>query len=151
MTDATAGRVQALFVAARSMPAGERLAWLVQACQENDQAVVAEVWSLLQSDLTEDKTVGDGLLHLPPDGPTAAAESVGSRVGPYKLLQVIGEGGFGTVFMAEQSHPVRRRVALEIIKLGMDTREVVARSEAEWQALADPPEYRQGVRTSIEA
>src|SRR5438445_3566245 len=60
----------------------------------------------------------------------------GACIGRYKLLQKIGEGGFGTVFMAEQQHPVRRKVALKIIKLGMDTREVIARFEAERQALA---------------
>ncbi|NOT00926.1 MAG: protein kinase [Phycisphaerales bacterium] len=63
-------------------------------------------------------------------------EKPGTRIGPYKLLQVIGEGGFGVVFMAEQETPVRRRVALKIIKLGMDTRQVIARFEAERQALA---------------
>jgi serine/threonine protein kinase/WD40 repeat protein len=63
-------------------------------------------------------------------------ELAGSRIGPYKLLQLIGEGGFGSVFMAEQQHPVSRRVALKIIKLGMDTRSVIARFEAERQALA---------------
>ena len=63
-------------------------------------------------------------------------ETAGSRIGPYKLLQLIGSGGFGVVFMAEQQHPVRRKVALKIIKLGMDTRQVVARFEAERQALA---------------
>src|SRR5206468_7664136 len=57
-------------------------------------------------------------------------------IGPYKLLQEIGEGGFGTVFMAEQEHPVRRKVALKVIKAGMDTRQVIARFEAERQALA---------------
>ena len=60
----------------------------------------------------------------------------GQRVGRYKLLQRIGEGGFGTVYMAEQEQPVRRRVALKIIKLGMDTKAVIARFEAERQALA---------------
>jgi serine/threonine protein kinase len=64
------------------------------------------------------------------------AEDVGARIGPYKLLQRIGEGGFGTVFLAEQTAPVRRRVALKVVKLGMDTRQVVARFEAERQALA---------------
>ena len=64
------------------------------------------------------------------------SERPGDMIGPYKLLQVIGEGGFGTVYMAEQEHPVRRRVALKIIKLGMDTRQVIARFEAERQALA---------------
>ncbi len=66
----------------------------------------------------------------------AAGEGVGSRIGPFKLLQLLGEGGFGSVFEAEQEEPVRRRVALKIIKLGMDTREVIARFEAERQALA---------------
>ena len=61
---------------------------------------------------------------------------IGARIGPYKLLQKIGEGGWGVVFMAEQESPVRRRVALKIIKLGMDTKSVVARFEAERQALA---------------
>src|SRR5687767_14671631 len=67
----------------------------------------------------------------------AAVDDVPQRqIGPYKLLQVIGEGGFGTVYMAEQETPVRRRVALKVIKLGMDTRQVVVRFEAERQALA---------------
>jgi len=57
-------------------------------------------------------------------------------VGPYKLLQQIGEGGMGTVFMAEQQHPVRRKVALKVIKPGMDSRQVITRFEAERQALA---------------
>ena len=62
--------------------------------------------------------------------------SAGDRIGRYKLLEKIGEGGMGVVYMAEQEEPVRRRVALKIIKLGMDTRQVVARFEAERQALA---------------
>jgi eukaryotic-like serine/threonine-protein kinase len=57
-------------------------------------------------------------------------------IGRYKLLEKIGEGGFGEVWMAEQREPVKRRVALKIIKLGMDTRQVIARFEAERQALA---------------
>src|SRR5438067_1505898 len=64
------------------------------------------------------------------------AEGPGSRIGPYKLLQQIGEGGFGVVYMAEQQEPVRRKVALKIIKPGMDTKEVIARFESERQALA---------------
>ena len=64
------------------------------------------------------------------------AERLGARIGRYRLLEQIGEGGFGVVWMAEQEEPVRRRVALKIIKPGMDTREVVARFEAERQALA---------------
>ncbi len=64
------------------------------------------------------------------------SERPGSHIGPYRLLQQLGEGGFGAVFMAEQETPVKRRVALKIIKLGMDTRQVVARFEQERQALA---------------
>ena len=64
------------------------------------------------------------------------AESPGTLIGPYKLLEQIGEGGMGVVYMAEQQRPVRRRVALKIIKLGMDTKQVVARFEAERQAVA---------------
>jgi serine/threonine protein kinase len=63
-------------------------------------------------------------------------EMVGSFIGRYKLLEIIGEGGFGIVYMAEQKEPIRRRVALKVIKPGMDTREVIARFEAERQALA---------------
>ena len=63
-------------------------------------------------------------------------EVPGGRIGPFKILQQLGEGGFGSVFEAEQEQPVRRRVALKVIKLGMDTREVIARFEAERQALA---------------
>src|SRR4030095_13675626 len=63
-------------------------------------------------------------------------ESAGTQIGPYKLLQQIGEGGFGVVFLAAQTEPVRRKVALKVLKPGMDTRQVVARFEAERQALA---------------
>lgn len=74
------------------------------------------------------------------DGPTvmysAIREAPGAQIGPYKLLEQIGEGGFGVVFMAEQTVPLRRRVALKILKPGMDTRQVIARFEAERQALA---------------
>ena len=58
-------------------------------------------------------------------------EGPGTRIGPYQLVRQIGEGGFGAVFLAEQSKPVARRVALKVLKLGMDTRQVVARFEQE--------------------
>ncbi|MFO7608552.1 MAG: serine/threonine-protein kinase, partial [Candidatus Krumholzibacteriia bacterium] len=67
---------------------------------------------------------------------TSAHEQPGARIGNYKLLGILGEGGFGTVYRAEQLEPVKRRVALKIIKLGMDTRQVIARFDAEKQALA---------------
>src|SRR5207245_684681 len=65
-----------------------------------------------------------------------AGERPGAAVGPYRLLEQLGEGGFGVVFLAEQTQPIRRRVALKVIKAGMDTRQVVARFEAEREALA---------------
>ena len=71
-----------------------------------------------------------------PSGSARPAEKPGDRIGRYKLLQQIGEGGCGVVYMAEQEEPVRRRVALKVIKLGMDTKSVIARFEAERQALA---------------
>ena len=80
--------------------------------------------------------VPSGAITSPPRGSSTAIDGPGSRIGPYKLLQEIGEGGMGTVFMAEQVEPVRRRVALKIIKPGMDSAQVIARFEAERQALA---------------
>ncbi len=85
-----------------------------------------------------------GSLMEPPESPTFAStsstlvtgEAVSSVIGPYKLLEPIGEGGMGTVYMAEQTSPVRRLVALKVIKAGMDSRQVLARFEAERQALA---------------
>src|SRR5256885_3944445 len=68
--------------------------------------------------------------------PLADEEAVGTLIGPYKILEKLGEGGFGIVYVAEQREAVKRRVALKVIKLGMDTRQVIARFEAERQALA---------------
>ena len=76
----------------------------------------------------------------PTELPTTEAETpltgATDRIGPYRLLEKLGEGGMGEVWLAEQSRPVKRRVALKVIKMGMDTREVIARFEAERQALA---------------
>src|SRR5438067_939059 len=71
---------------------------------------------------------GDPARAVPRAGPR---EGPGTVIGPYKLLQVIGEGGMGTVFMAEQTHPVQRNVAVKLIKSGLDSRQVIARFEAE--------------------
>ena len=70
------------------------------------------------------------------DSGSPLREGPGTRIGPYTLREQLGEGGFGVVFLAEQQEPVARQVALKIIKLGMDTRQVVARFEQERQALA---------------
>src|SRR6476619_908741 len=105
----------------------ERAAFLERSCGD-DQQLRAAVEALLLSHQRS-----QGVLDA-----TAAplAEHKETIIGPYKLLQQIGEGGMGTVFMAEQTHPVQRKVALKVIKPGMDNRQVIARFEAERQALA---------------
>src|SRR5215467_11586500 len=113
----------------------ERAAYLDQACKGNPQ-LRAEVEALLRA-----HGAPQPLLDAPEAGrPTADAapplERPGTAIGPYRLMEQIGEGGMGLVFVAEQQQPVRRRVALKVIKPGMDTREVIARFEAERQALA---------------
>jgi eukaryotic-like serine/threonine-protein kinase len=129
---ANADRLIEVFDEAKSRPAGpERDHFLAAACR-NEPELKEQVLSLLQAH----ESSGDFLRN--PQFPFAAAvtEKPGDRIGRYKLLQKIGEGGCGVVYMAEQEEPVRRRVALKIIKLGMDTHSVVARFEAERQALA---------------
>jgi serine/threonine protein kinase len=88
--------------------------------------------------LAEHEQLGSFLESPAPDATldTRVSESPGAQLGPYKLLQQIGEGGMGVVFMAEQTHPVQRKVALKVIKPGMDSRQVIARFEVERQALA---------------
>ena len=114
--------------------AEERAAYLREACGTEDR-LRDEVEGLLRA---HEKRLG--LLDNPGFPPATIEQPVqegpGSVIGPYKLLEQIGEGGFGVVFMAEQTAPVRRKVALKIIKPGMDTRQVIARFEAERQALA---------------
>jgi eukaryotic-like serine/threonine-protein kinase len=114
----------------------ERKAFLDRACG-NDAALRARVESLLRhhskDSFLEEPAVG---VDTRPSLESAVCEGVGTVIGRYKLLQKIGEGGMGVVYMAEQEEPVRRKVALKVIKLGMDTKQVVARFEAERQALA---------------
>jgi serine/threonine protein kinase len=125
-------RVKETFAEALRLEPAERRTWLRQACAGN-----ADLEREVQSLLAAFEEAGDFFDRavLPPVA-EPGAEHPGAMIGAYKLLEIIGEGGFGTVWMAEQQQPVRRRVALKIIKLGMDTREVVARFEAERQALA---------------
>jgi eukaryotic-like serine/threonine-protein kinase len=112
----------------------ERSAYLDRACG-GDPALRARVEELLRAHEGRGRFMDRPALTLATaDEP--ARERPGAVIGPYKLLEEIGEGGFGVVFLAEQTRPVRRKVALKVIKPGMDTRQVVARFEAERQALA---------------
>ncbi len=132
--------IESIFIEARSLRGEGREAYLKDACG-GDGALRKKVEHLLKSDLdagsflsSEDDDEADEADATPIQA--APNESAGQFIDRYKLLQQIGEGGFGTVWMAEQKEPIRRRVALKIIKLGMDTRQVIARFEAERQALA---------------
>src|SRR5215472_9258545 len=144
-----ADREVTVFNAALELPADQRPAYLEQACA-GDPELRQRVEALLRA-----PTEAGAFLEQPvpgvnasPDAPAqnnplgtlvvsfAPKERAGDRIGRYKLLQQIGEGGCGVVYMAEQEEPVRRRVALKVIKLGMDTKQVIARFEAERQALA---------------
>jgi len=130
-------RVEELHSAALQRDAGEREEYLRQACGAD-----AELRRAVESLLSYERKLG-GFLEAPAlqtvTLDTALAEEqpqAGQMLGPYRLLDPIGEGGMGEVWLAEQKQPVRRRVALKLIKAGMDTREVVARFESERQALA---------------
>lgn len=134
---------------AQGMPVERRREYLVQQCQDDSQLLdfICKLMALMppsdglpesQADLSN-----DGLSDLPAPSTSPSPsdfgiqfEGPGSVIGHYNLIKQIGEGGFGTVFEAEQIEPVRRRVALKIIKIGMDTREVIGRFNLERQALA---------------
>jgi WD40 repeat protein/serine/threonine protein kinase len=125
---------KAIFLEALDYQGDELTRFVEQACG-SDLALRARVEELLRAHRDAGAFLGGA------DTPDATcdqtiAERPETVIGPYKLLEQIGEGGFGVVFMAEQTQPVRRRVALKILKPGMDTRQVVARFEAERQALA---------------
>ena len=132
-------KIQNLFHAALEIAEGpSRQSFLENACGDD-----RELFEELKELLLHHESAPEDYLSNPPnpaDLPTAsiqtAIERPGVSIGRYKLLQQIGEGGFGVVFMAEQVTPVRRRVALKIIKPGMDSRDVIARFESERQALA---------------
>ena len=128
--------VDSIFAAAVEFKSpSERADFLEDACQGN-ASVRERVDALIRSHEEAGTFINEPAAPAAPTESTPISESAGSMIGPYKLLQQIGEGGFGVVFMAEQERPVRRKVALKIIKPGMDTKEVVARFEAERQALA---------------
>lgn len=125
--------------------ATERDAYLDQACGD-DVELRDRVRDLLSADEQPASYLDKPALDFPETRqltgecndviPDHGLDASGTQFGPYKLLQEIGQGGFGVVYMAVQQHPVRRTVALKIIKPGMDSQEVIARFEAERQALA---------------
>jgi non-specific serine/threonine protein kinase/serine/threonine-protein kinase len=130
-------KLEELHSGALKRDAGERDEFLRQACGGD-----AELRRAVESLLGYEQKL-DGFLEAPPMQASAVDTEVdreqsqaGQTLGPYRLLQPIGAGGMGEVWLAEQRQPVRRRVAIKLIKAGMDTREVVARFESERQALA---------------
>ncbi|MCA9728075.1 MAG: serine/threonine protein kinase, partial [Candidatus Eisenbacteria bacterium] len=132
MTTDRTRRASEIFQNAAELPESEREAYLEAACA-GDAALDAEVRSLLQH-----LRAADTFLERPPVrlAPSGVRLDDPNQVGPYRILHRIGEGGFGIVYAAEQSVPLRRRVALKVIKAGMDTAAVLARFDAERQALA---------------
>ena len=126
-------RIEAIFQAAVDMQRADRTPFLDREC--GDDAVLRGRVDAMLRELERGASLPRVASARDPDE-VPVPEGPGTVIGRYKLLQKIGEGGFGVVYMAEQERPIVRRVALKIIKLGMDTREVVARFEAERQALA---------------
>jgi eukaryotic-like serine/threonine-protein kinase len=128
---------ETIFEEALALPSEKRAAYLDKAC-ENDPQLRQRVEELLRAHEQAGQFMAE------PAAPSLEravrslplTEKVGDKIGHYKLLQQIGEGGCGVVYMAEQEEPIRRRVAFKVIKLGMDTKQVSARFEAERQALA---------------
>jgi tRNA A-37 threonylcarbamoyl transferase component Bud32 len=143
MTEPSNEELRRLFDLVIAAPADQRSATLDRECR-GDAALKSRIEAMVaaaEDDVFLGSPTSDGALQATLAADAADAEAIpreqaGQLVGRYKLLQQIGEGGFGTVWMAEQREPVKRRVALKIIKLGMDTKQVIARFEAERQALA---------------
>ena len=134
-------REREIFLEALEQPSPEARAAFVERATAGDSELREAVEALIESNeadtLLEKGTVRILRESLEVAGKLALhEEQIGDSIGRYKLLEKIGEGGFGVVYRAEQSEPVRRHVALKVIKLGMDTKSIVARFEAERQALA---------------
>ncbi len=131
-------RLIELFSQALAYESAKQRAQFVGQCCLTEPALGEQLESLLlaQQQAGEFLEQTPGSAAAKAGSPLVATQKAGDRIGRYKLLEQIGEGGCGVVYMAEQEEPVRRRVALKVIKLGMDTRSVIARFEAERQALA---------------
>ena len=141
--------LDAIYFAARELSPENRPAYLAKACggdsalrsRVEQMLAVAEEAEAFITDLpdagsAEQEAARPLLRDLKPEPADARDEFLGQKIGPYKILESLGEGGCGAVYVAEQTEPVRRRVALKVIRLGMDTKQVVARFGAERQALA---------------
>jgi eukaryotic-like serine/threonine-protein kinase len=126
-----------IFAAALDVPDEEQEAFVRQMCAD-DEVLLRKVQALLKAHRSTDDFLDRPLTRgrLEQSVGAIIGEKVGDRIGRYKLVQQIGEGGWGVVFMAEQEEPVRRKVAFKIVKPGMDTKSIIARFEAERQALA---------------
>ena len=130
-----------IFLAAIEMKStDDRIAYLNDACGD-DSNLRQRVEELIEAHERPESLLNDGAPIVPASSPNATvalenSELCGSQIGPYKILQMLGEGGMGLVYLAEQQRPVRRQVALKIIKHGMDSKKFIARFEAERQALA---------------
>jgi tetratricopeptide (TPR) repeat protein/serine/threonine protein kinase len=131
---ATSRSAKELFLAALEIAPAERPDWLQRECSDVDLRKRLE--RMLAAHDSPHSLLDAAVPSLVPTVDDSITERPGTMIGPYKLLEQIGGGGMGVVFMAEQQEPIRRKVALKLIKPGMDTRQVIARFEAERQALA---------------
>ena len=120
-------RVGELFLAAMDLPASEQFTYLQNQCP-GDAELVAEVLAMVQGSAAGEHFLSRPILE--------GVEPARRMIGPYRFLQLIGEGGMGEVWLVEQTQPIRRRAALKLIKAGLATKEVIARFESERQALA---------------
>ncbi len=131
-------KVQEVFYAALDVPLHERARFVYESCR-GEWALYQEVISLINHHATDDWTPGDDPSLAGRSAPPAtpdAARTLSNGNERYELIDVLGEGGMGIVYLAEQTHPIRRRVALKVIKLGVDSKRATARFESERQALA---------------
>ncbi len=128
--------IQELYGAALDLQSAEEIARFLDTACRGDAKLRAQVEALLDSHRRAGNFLGGTSSNELATIDRPKSENVGTLIGPYKLLEQIGEGGMGLVYMAEQQRPMRRLVALKIIKPGMDSKQVIARFEAERQALA---------------
>jgi len=129
------GHEREILMAALELPESEHENFIRQACRGNE-SLKERICKMIRVARLDGSFMAQPIFEVSQTKGEPGIESTDKMIGPFKLLQIIGEGGMGTVYMAEQKVPVERRVALKIIRVGMDTKQVVARFEAERQALA---------------